>query len=50
MVIYDAENGTLYVPGKIGRVVVLDEEEIYQKGFQDGYRDGYEAGKEKCEN
>lgn len=50
MVIYDSENGKLYVPGKADEVFIVTESDIYEQGFREGYEDGYKEGIEACEN
>ena len=49
MIIYDSENGKLYVPGKKDEII-LSVEEIYEQGRRDGYRDGYQDATQECEN
>lgn len=48
MVIYDSENGKLYVPGKTDQVYIVTPEDIYNQGFEAGYKDGYREATEEC--
>ena len=53
MVIYDSENGNLYIP-KATDKIILSADDIYQQAFNDGYKDGYRKGwnqaEEECHN
>lgn len=49
MVIYDKENGVLYLPEGNDRVL-FDPNEVYERGFRMGYKDGWDKAVEECEN
>lgn len=50
MVIYDSENGKLYVPGKTDQVYIVTPEDIYQQGYDEGYKAGMSQAAEDCHN
>ena len=50
MVIYDSENGKLYIPGKTDEIFIVTTDDIYEQAYSEGYRDGYQEGMDECED
>ena len=49
MVIYDKDNGKLYIPEN-GDRMVFDPNEAYQRGYDLGYQAGQAKAEEDCQN
>ena len=49
MVIYNKNEGVLYVPER-GDRIVFDPNEAYQRGYELGYQAGAKKAEEDCQN